>query len=186
MTLKRGHWMAIIAAAVLLVVMAPSEDGKGSGTGAHASRDARNSRLSRSASDQDGSNKNGRVELELLSRLQMKQRQSDKVSDVFNQTSWYVPPPPTNEPPAETRQVPVTPPPVQAPTAPPLPFTYLGRYGDTGARTVVLAMGEKVYTVKVGDVIDKTYRIEKYTFGRVNMTYLPLNILQSLPTGEAL
>jgi hypothetical protein len=83
-------------------------------------------------------------------------------------------------------QVPVVPPPPPVPTAPPLPFTYLGRYGDTAERTVVLAIGERVFTVKVGDVIDKTYRIEKYTFGKVNMTFLPLNILQSLPTGEAL
>lgn len=186
MTLKRGHWMAIFAAAVLLVVMAPSEDGKDSGTGGRASREARNPGGGRAASEQDGSNKSGRVELELLSRLQMKQHRSDNVSDVFNQTSWYVPPPPTHDVPVETQHVPVIPLPPPAPTAPPLQFTYLGRYGDTGARTVVLAMGEKVYTVKVGDVIDNTYRIEKYTVGRVNLTYLPLNILQSVPTGEAL
>ena len=186
MTLKPGHWLAIIGAAVLLVVLAPSDDGNGSGRGPRASRDARNAAMSGAASDKDGSRKSGRVELELLSRLQMKQHERGMVSDVFNQTSWYVPPPPAKDLPVETSPVPVIPPPPPAPTAPPLPFTYLGRYGDTDARTVVLAMGEKVYTVKVGDVIDKTYRIEKYSVGKVNMTYLPLNILQSLPTGEAL
>jgi hypothetical protein len=79
MTLKRGHWMAIIAAAVLLVVMAPSDDGKGAVTGGRASRDSRNSGVSRAAPDQEGSDKNGRVELELLSRLEMKRHESDKV-----------------------------------------------------------------------------------------------------------
>jgi hypothetical protein len=50
----------------------------------------------------------------------------------------------------------------------------------------VLAVGEKVYVVKPGDVIDSTYRVEKFTPGMVNLTYLPLNIVQSLRTGEAL
>jgi hypothetical protein len=72
------------------------------------------------------------------------------------------------------------------PTAPPLPFTYIGRYGDTASRTVVLAKGDRVYTVAVGEVIENTYRVEKFTLGTVNLTYLPLNIEQHLPTGEAL
>jgi hypothetical protein len=182
MKLKRGHyWFAIIVASVLLVVMAPSDEGGGSGKGRHAYRS--NSRAG--GSDKDGSHKTGRVELELLSRLEMKQHKHDKISDVFNQTPWYVAPPPSDLP-VETLKVPVIPPPPPAPVAPALPFTYLGRYGDTPARTVVLAKGDKVYTVKVGDVIDKTYRVEKYTKGKVNLTYLPLHVEQSLPTGEAL
>jgi hypothetical protein len=78
------------------------------------------------------------------------------------------------------------PPPVAVPTAPPLPFTYLGRYGESAARTVILSKGDRVYTVAVGDVIENTYRVEKFSAGMVNLTYLPLSIEQHLPTGEAL
>jgi hypothetical protein len=62
----------------------------------------------------------------------------------------------------------------------------LGRYGDSDTRTVILTKGDKVYTVTVGDTIENTYRIEKYSPGVVKLTYLPLNIVQSLRTGEAL
>jgi hypothetical protein len=176
MTLKRWHWAAIILASIALIVMAPSDDGSGTGAG------LRHAEARSSPSDRRSSHGTGRVELELLAKLEKKQQDRVKVSDVFNQTSWYVAPPP----PPVTAVVPETPPPPPAPTAPPLPFTYLGRYGDTDARTVVLANGDRVYTVKVGDIIDKTYRVEKFTFGRINLTYLPLNLPQSLLTGEAL
>jgi hypothetical protein len=79
-----------------------------------------------------------------------------------------------------------TPPPVIVPTAPQLPFTYLGRYGDSASRTVILSKGDRVYTVAVGEVIENTYRVEKLTTGMINLTYLPLNIEQHLSTGEAL
>jgi hypothetical protein len=184
MTLKRWHWIAIIVASILLVVMAPSDDGSSSGKSGRAYRsDSRNADSSGTGSDK-ASSKAGRVELELLSRLEMKQHERDKVDDIFNQTSWYVAPPSPPAAPEKPLPVIVLPPPV--PAAPALPFTYLGRYGDTDKRTIVLARGEKVYTVKVGDVIDKTYRVEKFTFGKVNFTYLPLNVPQSLATGEAL
>jgi hypothetical protein len=51
---------------------------------------------------------------------------------------------------------------------------------------VILLKGDKVYTVMPGEIIENTYRVEKLTKGTVNLTYLPLNILQSLRTGEAL
>jgi hypothetical protein len=38
----------------------------------------------------------------------------------------------------------------------------------------------------VGDVIENTYRVEKSAMGMINLTYLPLNIEQSLRTGETL
>jgi hypothetical protein len=72
------------------------------------------------------------------------------------------------------------------PTAPPMPFTYLGRYEDAPTRLVILVKGERMYTVAEGDVIENTYRIEKVMPGQVELTYMPLNIKQSLSTGEAL
>jgi hypothetical protein len=182
MTLKRWHWAAIIIVTIALVVMAPSDE---VGSGKRASRSEKSTvNVSSSAmtANKQSAHGAGRVELELLSRLELKHQNKNKVSDVFNQMSWYVPPPP----PPPSKYVEPEPLPLPAPVAPPLPFSYLGRYGDNDARMVVLVKGEKVYTVKVGELIDNTYRVEKFTPGLVNLTYLPLNIMQSLRTGEAL
>ncbi len=114
------------------------------------------------------------VELERLTRSQPAEL---RVGGAFNATSWYEPPPPPPPPPP-------APPPV--PTAPPLPFTYLGRYEDAVTRLTILVKGERVYTVAAGDVIENTYRVERVTSGMVELTYLPLNIKQTLVTGGAL
>ncbi|MFZ2161167.1 MAG: hypothetical protein WAW02_03010 [Sideroxyarcus sp.] len=113
-----------------------------------------------------------RVELERLKRPPPKTVQAN----AFRANSWYVPPPPPPPPP---------PAPVPAPTAPPLPFVYLGRYEDAPTQLAILLKGERMYTVAEGEIIDNTYRVERFTPGRVELMYLPLNIKQSLSTGEA-
>jgi hypothetical protein len=102
-----------------------------------------------------------------------------EAGNVFGATSWYVPPPPP--PPPSLK-----PAPPPAPTAPPMPFTYLGRYEDAPTQLVILVKGERMYIVAEGDVVEDTYRIERLAPGKVELTYLPLNIKQSLGTGEAL
>jgi len=186
MTLKRWHWIVIVLATAGLVIMAPSDDGEASKKGARPAKVASSVSTATDTSGLPASEKQpgvegGRVELELLSRLELQHKVKERVEDVFNQTSWYVPPPP---PPKSLEPPP--PPPVEVPVAPQLPFTYLGRYGDTDTRTVILLKGDKVYTVATGEIIENTYRVEKFTKGMVNLTYLPLNIVQSLRTGEAL
>ncbi len=107
--------------------------------------------------------------------LRQKQRADEgrHVGNAFNATSWYVPPPP---PPA------LPPPP---PSAPPLPFTYLGQYkdADTGAAVIFLSNADRVYTVSEGDVIDGTYSVGPIRSGQLEVTYIPLNIKQSLSIG---
>lgn len=115
------------------------------------------------------------VELERLTRSQAEQEA--RIGGAFNATSWYEPPPPPPPPPP-------APPPV--PTAPPLPFTYLGRYEDAPTKVVILTKGERIYTVSEGEVIENTYRIERVTSGAVELIYLPLNIKQALSTGGTL
>ncbi len=187
MTLKRWHWIVIVLVTAGLVVMAPSDDGQVAKKGGRSDKTTPKATTGSVAPtttsfDRQPGIEGGRVELELLSKLETLHSQKDRVSDVFNQTTWYVPPPP---PPASL-EPPPPPPPPPAPVAPQLPFTYLGRYGDSDTRTVILSKGEKVYTVTVGETIENTYRIENFTPGIVNLTYLPLNIMQSLRTGEAL
>jgi hypothetical protein len=70
------------------------------------------------------------------------------------------------------------------PTAPPLPFTYFGRYEDANSQIIILLKGEKLYNVVPGEVIDGTYRVERLLAGQVELTFLPLNTRQTLSTGE--
>lgn len=95
--------------------------------------------------------------------------------NLFASHSWYVAPP---APPPRIA-APVT------PTAPPLPYTYLGRYGHAGGEPVFfLVKDDRVYDVHVGDVLEKTYSVEGVENGQLQMTYLPLGTRQSLQVGE--
>lgn len=97
-------------------------------------------------------------------------------TDLFAGKSWYVPPPPPK---------PKPPPPPPPPTAPPLPFAFMGSYQETDGRLIIfLTKGERLYTVSPGDVIDGTYRVEDVVSGQLGLTYLPLNIRQSMSVGE--
>ncbi len=70
------------------------------------------------------------------------------------------------------------PPPV--PTAPPLPFQYLGRVIDGDRTSVFLARGEDSYSAESGQTIDDRYRIEQITDTAVTFTYLPMGKRQVL------
>jgi hypothetical protein len=77
--------------------------------------------------------------------------------------------------------------PPAAPSAPPLPFTYIGKMqeGETGPVTIYLAQGEQAYSVKQGDVIDQTYRVESIDAAHIVLTYLPLAVKQTLTFGNS-
>ncbi len=187
MKLGRLHWAVIILVTVVLVVMAPADNNVDIAKAAKSTKQpSTNSNTFSSTKNKARTPEVGRVELERLARLESQQAGKKGVGDAFNPTSWYVPPPPPPPPVVVAKPIVVAPPPIPVPTAPPLPFVYLGRVGDTDTRTIILSKGDHVYTVAVGDVIENTYRVEKPTAGTVNLTYLPLNIAQSLRTGETL
>ena len=96
-------------------------------------------------------------------------------ANLFPEQTWYVPPPPPPPPPY------VPPPP---PQAPPLPFSYLGRWQDAGQTTWYLARGALPVSVRTGQVLDGVWRLEPVTGGMLNFTYLPLNQTRSLRTGD--
>jgi len=102
-------------------------------------------------------------------------------ADAFASKSWYVPPPPPPPPPPTLATA--LPPP--APTAPPLPFTYLGKFQDSAQPVFFLLRGDRLLTVKAGDVIEGTYRLEGVAGAMLSLTYLPLNIKQQLNIGSA-
>lgn len=101
------------------------------------------------------------------------QRPSMTVGEVnpFSGKSWYVPPPPAPEPPPPK------------PTAPPLPFTYVGKMEEEGRWVVYLAKGEKFYSVSKGETFDQVYRLEDVENGNVVIQYLPLSTKQVIAIG---
>jgi hypothetical protein len=111
-------------------------------------------------------------------------RMSDRIvkdaaaASLFSPHSWFVAPPPPPPPP------PVAPAPPPAPTAPPLPFVFMGSYKTDGAATYFLTAGDRVYDVKVGDKLDNTYSVDGVKSGQLLLTYMPLQIQQSLAVGD--
>lgn len=107
-----------------------------------------------------------------LKRLRARQLEGTDI-DPFRTKSWFVPPPP---PPPE-------PPP--KPTAPPLPFQFVGKTEEVegGKAIIYLASGNEFYTVSVGDKFASTYQLERIDRGALVIRYLPLSIIQTLPIG---
>ncbi len=97
-----------------------------------------------------------------------------EVPDLFKSFSWYVAPPPPPPPPPE-------PPP--KPTAPPLPFTYIGQYTEGDRSVYLLSRGDLLFPVSIGDTIDRTYHVEGISGGQLTFVYLPLATKQTLNTG---
>lgn len=71
------------------------------------------------------------------------------------------------------------------PSAPPLPFVYLGKLVDGDKLEIFVARGEDHYSVEKGKTIDGRYRVEKVTASAVTFIYLPLGTRQTLPIPAA-
>ena len=96
----------------------------------------------------------------------------DTDSDPFRPKSWYVaPPPPPPEPPPK-------------PTAPPLPFQYMGLFEDQGKVVVYLTRGNESFAISAGDKFAGAYQLEKIERGILIISYLPLSIRQTLSIGN--
>ncbi len=88
----------------------------------------------------------------------------------------------TWEPPRPVAPVIMTPPP---PQAPPLPFRFLGRVSDPEhGNAFLLTAGDRVLSVKAGDVLDGQYLVEEYRDGQLHFLYQPMNIRQTLFVGH--
>jgi len=106
---------------------------------------------------------------------------SAPVADLFAAHSWQAPPPPP--PPAAPPPPPAAP---LAPSAPPLPFQYLGKLDDSQRLLVFLVRGERIFTVGEGDVIENAYKVKAITDTQMTFVYLPLNLDQTLAVGSKL
>ncbi|OWJ97546.1 secretion system X translation initiation factor [Pseudomonas sp. A46] len=100
-------------------------------------------------------------------------------ADLFASQSWFVAPPP---PPPVADQAP---PPAPKPTAPPLPFRFIGRMDDRLQQQVFLLRGEEVLVVREGDLIGDTYQVRRIEPERMTLVYLPLDKAQTLTVGRS-
>ena len=71
-----------------------------------------------------------------------------------------------------------------SPSAPPLPFTYMGKLMSEGEVAVFLVEGERNLIVHEGDTIDSLYRVERIAEGDITLLFLPLNERQTIVIGE--
>ncbi len=69
---------------------------------------------------------------------------------------------------------------VSKPTAPPLPFIYMGKLVENGDMSIFLTRDDRPYVVHIGDVIDGAYRIDAIHPTLLELTYLPLSQKQTL------
>jgi hypothetical protein len=61
----------------------------------------------------------------------------------------------------------------------------MGLYDDAeGPAVIMLVRSDRLYTVSEGDLIDGTYRVDRVANGMIELTYLPLQEKQQLPTGN--
>jgi hypothetical protein len=88
----------------------------------------------------------------------------------FPSHSWQPPPPPPPKP--------------APPSAPPLPFTYVGKLLDGDKTLVFLSQQQRNLVVRQGDTIDNLYRVEQVTPDRVEFVYLPLKQKQTITFGR--
>jgi len=89
-----------------------------------------------------------------------------EIKNIFNPHSWEVKP-------KLVKTKPLPPPP---PTAPPLPFTYMGKLDqDSDGVQVFLLQGDKVLTVNVGSNVNQLWRLDGESDVDLVFTYLPLD-----------
>lgn len=97
-----------------------------------------------------------------------------KVSDAFPARDW--------RPAAAKAPAPAPPPAI---TAPPLPFSFLGKKLEDGQWQVFLERGDRIHVVKTSDTIDNVYRIQAIQPPVMTLIYLPLQHEQRLSIGNA-
>jgi hypothetical protein len=96
---------------------------------------------------------------------------NNSAANPFKVHSWLVVPP--------VKKVKPAPPPI--PTAPPAPFTYMGKYEDTPSNNQIFLMANnRLYSATVGKNIDAQWRLDSEDANNLQLTFLPLDLPQVL------
>lgn len=142
-------------------IVAPSDRQRATGTVATAARDA----------------KPGHEMVAMLAPPDRADVKTDAAGNPFRSSNWAPPPPPPPKPVALP-----PPPPPPAPTAPPVPYRFVGKLeARNAAPRAFLAKGEALVIVSAGDTLDNLYKVESLGQTEVVLTYLPLNQRQTIP-----
>lgn len=104
-----------------------------------------------------------------ITRLKRKKPSAGSV-DLFSSRSIY-PAPPRQPQPAP-------------PSAPPLPFRFMGKLVEGDSVTLFLVIGNQDYSVSLNDVLNNTYRLDQINEDSAVFTYLPLDTQQTLYMGR--
>lgn len=101
---------------------------------------------------------------------------------------FAVPTPPAPPPPPSPPRVAVSPPVIAAPppkpSAPALPFRFLGKMVDRGTTILFLSQGTQNLSVRQGELIGDSYRLEQIDDTSATFVYIPLHEQQTLSTGN--
>lgn len=71
------------------------------------------------------------------------------------------------------------------PVPPPMPYRVAGRIVHNGANKVVVAKGERVFTVAEGDKLEGGYRVERVSADEITLVYEPLGMSERLAIAAA-
>jgi hypothetical protein len=173
LTLRTKILVGVAAAIGAYVIFSPAES-----VTAVAERDAEHAPAgTRARASQVGARGAGAAQA--LALFAHRVADATAAGSLFAAHSWYVaPPPPPPAPQSAASLVPAK------PTAPPLPYQFMGSYTPEGEAPVVFLMrGDVVYDVHVGDTLENTYSVDKLEGGQLYLTYKPLNIQQQLLAG---
>jgi hypothetical protein len=75
--------------------------------------------------------------------------------------------------------------PPPAPSAPALPFQYMGKLIDGDETKIFLIHGDRNLVVQAGDTFASVYRLDRITDDELIVTYLPMNQRQTMSTQTA-
>ena len=182
---QRVAWIFGLAAAGLLVALAPpaSEDGLALG--------ARTQRVELRVDAAVGAGKDSRDPAARATSsgeplvLLIKPRTAPgdgggQAPPLFAATRWSAPPASA----AVATALAATPAaPAPPPQAPALPFRVIGHYDDGGRTAFFLQQDDRNFVVHVGDEVNELYKVERLDGSTLTLRYLPLNQLQSLDIG---
>jgi hypothetical protein len=67
-----------------------------------------------------------------------------------------------------------------SPSAPPLPFKFMGRYTEDGRPAVFLLQADLTWVAQEGEMVAGNYKVERIDSNSIQMRFLPLNVVQVL------
>lgn len=123
----------------------------------------------------------GKAEQGRLAALPERESIGRQKGELFGSRSWAPPPAPPKAP-----QAPVVEAPPPAPTPPPMPYRVAGQVVHDGVAQVVLAKGDRVITVREGQLLEDGYRVDSIRADGVTLVYIPLDARQHIPAATAL